>query len=72
LSNITFDPFNEPFDSGRNSLYNLLSAYQEHDQNVKYMQGMNYLGALILMSVHDEVIAFAIFERIMLGKHNYA
>jgi len=62
-----FKAFDFPCDSGLNTLYNVLAVYNEQDQNFEYMQGMNYLAALILMAVDDEVIAFAVFEKIMNG-----
>ena len=57
-----------PIDSGKNPIYNLLSAYAELDRELGYTQGMNFLVGLIYVAVQDEVMAFAIFHRIMQSK----
>lgn len=48
-----------------NPIYNLLAAYSEIDKEIGYTQGMNFLVALILLAVDDEVLAFVLFRNIM-------
>lgn len=46
--------FSEKAESGQNRLYNILKAYSQYDQEVSYVQGMNYIAVLILKYVPDE------------------
>ena len=55
----------EPFDSGNNPIYNILVAYAEFDQIVKYTQGMNFLAALLYAATNNEVVAFVILTKVM-------
>jgi hypothetical protein len=61
--NRTFRPYNLKFLSsdvtkGRNKLYNLLKVYALIlDPEIGYTQGMNFLAALILMHVPNEILA---------------
>ena len=48
-----------------NPIYNILSAYAQKDNELGYTQGMNFLVGIIYVAVQDEVMAFAILERIM-------
>ena len=48
-----------------NPIYNILTAYAQHDKDLGYTQGMNFLVGLIYVAVQDEVISFAILQRIM-------
>lgn len=51
--------------SGKNPIYNLLTAYAELDPDLGYTQGMNFLSAIIFVAVQDEVMAFSILQRLM-------
>ena len=51
-----------------NPIYNILSAYAQHDPDLGYTQGMNFLVGLIYLAVQDEVITFSILQRIMQSK----
>lgn len=57
--------FNQDPVTGKNKLYNLLKVYAFSDPIVKYMQGMNFIAALILLVIDDEYIAFIIFSKLM-------
>jgi hypothetical protein len=50
--------FSTDLKSGNNKLYNVLKAYTCYDNKVGYVQGMNYLAALLLIEVKDEVKVF--------------
>lgn len=61
--------FTEPSDSGKNKLYNVLKAYCCYDYSIGYVQGMNYLAALLLIYIKDEVKAFWCFVYLMHRKN---
>ena len=67
----TFRPFDLKFlnaevESGQNKLYNLLKVYATIlDPNVGYTQGMNFIAAVILMHVPNEVLACQIFTKVL-------
>ena len=62
---------NEDVTSGHNKLYNLLKVYALiFDQAVGYSPGMNFIAAMILMHVPNEVLALNIFVKV-LGKDNW-
>ena len=44
--------------TGKNRLYNILRAYASLDPVVGYMQGMNFITAMLLMNVNEEEDAF--------------
>lgn len=50
--------FKQDIKSGQNKLYNVLKAYACYDNKLGYVQGMNYLAAMLLINVEDEVLAF--------------
>ena len=50
--------FTEEYQTGNNKLFNLLKAYSCYDHNLGYVQGMNYLAAILLIHIQDEVKAF--------------
>lgn len=50
--------FIQPIESGENKLYNVLQAYSSYDNEVGYVQGMNYLAGLLLIEINDEVQVF--------------
>ena len=62
------DKFELKLDGGENPIFNLLSAYSEHDKDLGYTQGMNFIVAVIYTAVQDEVVAFSILQRIMQSK----
>lgn len=66
----TFDNplFSETSQSGKNPIYNLLVAFSEHDKELGYTQGMNFLVGIIFTAVQDEVMAFSILEKLMQSK----
>ena len=47
-------------ETGKNPIYNLLTAYAELDKDLGYTQGMNFLVAMIFVAVQDEVMAFSV------------
>lgn len=53
------------FESGRNPIYNILTAYAEFDKDIGYTQGMNFLVALLYAAVQDEIIAFGLLSKVM-------
>lgn len=59
-----------PFDCGLNPIYNILCAYGEYDPEIGYTQGMNYLAALLFVATGDEIIAFALLQKVM-TVHNW-
>ena len=50
--------FQEPIKSGKNKLFNVLKAYSCFDNEIGYVQGVNYLASLLLMYIDDENSAF--------------
>lgn len=75
--NRTFRPFalkflNAEISTGQNKLYNLLKVYAlVLDPEIGYTQGMNFIAAMILMHVPNEVLACQIFTK-LLAKDNWA
>ena len=73
----TFRPFglkflNSDVSKGSNKLYNLLKVYAlVLDPEIGYCQGMNFIAAIILMHIPNEVLACRIFMRI-LERDNWA
>lgn len=67
----TFKPYklkflNADVHSGKNKLYNLLKVYALLiEPEIGYTQGMNFIAALILMHVPDEVLACRIFIEVL-------
>ena len=47
-------PCDIPFESGKNPIYNILTAYAEFDVETGYTQGMNFLAALLYVAVRNE------------------
>ena len=54
------EQLNLPLQTGKNPVYNLLTAYAELDKDLGYTQGMNFLAGIIFVAVLDEVIAFSV------------
>lgn len=50
--------FNIDHTTGKNSLYNVLKAYSCYDNEIGYVQGMNYVAALLLIYIKDETKSF--------------
>ena len=50
---------------GNNKLYNVLVAYANFDEEVGYVQGINYIAALLIFYVKDEEQAFWCLLQIM-------
>lgn len=46
--------FKEDLKAGNNKLFNVLKAYANYDNEVSYVQGMNYIVALLLLYIQDE------------------
>lgn len=57
--------FMEPAASGHNKLFNILKAYSQYDPETSYVQGMNYIGMLLLKYMQDEQDAFWCFVFVM-------
>ena len=53
------------FESAKNPIYNILTAYAEFDKDIGYTQGMNFLVALLYAAVQDEIIAFGLLSKLM-------
>jgi len=63
---------NAEISTGQNKLYNLLKVYAlVLDPEIGYTQGMNFIAAMILMHVPNEVLACQIFTK-LLAKDNWA
>lgn len=41
--------FKIDYETGNNTLYNVLLAYANYDNEIGYVQGMNYLAAILLI-----------------------
>jgi TBC1 domain family member 10 len=52
------EKFNQNYEEGNNKLFNVLKAYSCYDNEVGYVQGMNYLAGLLLIEIDDEVKVF--------------
>lgn len=50
--------FTEDSEAGNNKLFNVLKAYANYDTEVSYVQGINYIVALMLFYVEDEEQVF--------------
>jgi len=50
--------WSEDSQCGNNKLYNVLKAYSNYDNEVSYVQGMNYIVALMLFYIDDEEDVF--------------
>ena len=50
---------------GNNKLYNVLIAYANYDNEVGYVQGMNYITALLIFYIKDEEQVFWCLYQIM-------
>lgn len=50
--------FREDSDGGNNKLFNVLKAYSNYDNEVGYVQGLNYIVGLLLLYVQDEEEVF--------------
>jgi Rab-GTPase-TBC domain len=50
--------FTADYKEGTNKLFNVLKAYTCYDNKIGYVQGMNYLAAIMLIEIGDEVKVF--------------
>jgi len=50
--------FTEDLSAGNNRLYNVLKAYANYDNEVSYVQGMNYIAGIMLYYIPDEEQVF--------------
>eukprot|EP00347_Sterkiella_histriomuscorum_P015634 403356284 len=50
--------FKIDYQTGQNQLYNVLFAYSCYDNEVGYVQGMNYVAAMLIINIKDEVKCF--------------
>ena len=50
--------FNDSLSAGNNKLFNVLKAYANYDAEIGYIQGMNYIAALMLYYIDDEETVF--------------
>ena len=57
--------WDEDLQCGNNKLFNVLVAYANYDNEVGYVQGMNYIVALLLFYIKDEEQVFWCFYQIM-------
>ena len=60
-----FDLWKEDWKSGNNKLFNVLKAYANYDTEVGYVQGLNYIVALMLFYIDDEEQVFWCFVALM-------
>lgn len=44
--------------TGKNKLFNVLKAYACYDNEIGYVQGMNYLAAMLLIYIKSEAKVF--------------
>ena len=51
--------------AGNNKLYNVLMAYANFDQEVGYVQGINYIVAILLFYIQDEELVFWCLYQVM-------
>lgn len=50
--------FNWQGPEGQKMLYNVLLAYTNYDSQIGYVQGMNYIAAMLLIHIQDEEKVF--------------
>ena len=55
----------EDHQGGNNKLYNVLKAYAAYDNEVGYVQGMNYIVGLLLFYIQDEEMVFWCLHQFM-------
>lgn len=46
----------------------MLVAYAELDRDLGYTQGMNFIAASVFVAMQDEILAFAVLQRLMQSK----
>ena len=61
--------FTQNHEEGGNRLFNVLKAYACYDNKLGYVQGMNYLAAMLLIHIEDEVQAFWCFFSLLQRKN---
>ncbi len=50
--------WNEEHTGGNNKLFNVLKAYANYDNEVSYVQGLNYVVGMMLYFIEDEEQVF--------------
>jgi hypothetical protein len=50
--------WNEEHTGGNNKLFNVLKAYANYDNEVSYVQGLNYVVGMMLYFIEDEEKVF--------------
>lgn len=60
--------WHEDLKCGNNKLFNVLKAYANYDNEVGYVQGLNYVVGMMLYFVGDEETAFWCLHNLMQGK----
>ena len=58
----------EDLDCGNNKLFNVLKAYANYDNEVSYVQGLNYVVGIILYYISDEEQVFWCLYSLMQSK----
>ena len=55
----------EDLSCGNNKLFNVLKAYANYDNEIGYVQGMNYIVAMLLFYITDEETVFWCLYQLM-------
>ncbi len=55
---------------GNNKLFNVLKAYANYDKKIGYVQGLNYIVAIMLIYIDDEEDVFWCLHQLMI-EHNW-
>lgn len=58
----------EDLECGNNKLFNVLKAYANYDNEVGYVQGLNYVVGLMLYFIGDEEQVFWCLFNLMQGR----
>ena len=61
--------FTQDYKTGKNPLFNVLKAYACYDNQLGYVQGVNYIVALLLVQIGDEERAFWCLVSLMYRKN---
>ena len=57
--------WSEDSQAGNNKLFNVLKAYANYDNEVCYVQSMNYIAGLLLFYIDDEERVFWCLQQVM-------
>ena len=58
----------EDLNAGNNKLFNVLKAYANYDNEVGYVQGINYIVGMLLFYIEDEETVFWCLFQLMQGR----